>query len=162
MANSIAKYKCTYNIINTCTAELKIFVRHSYLILRLCRNTQCQQISISNTLIQEKMRINLQLFVLFFSVWLLSVLRGHSVFSSPPQRPMTSDFEGFLSQILSITFFPYLYYICIQKEPVFPFLMLSAKQGNYRYHFYNVFGMTRSLTGDWTRDLPHSKPALYH
>ena len=22
--------------------------------------------------------------------------------------------------------------------------------------------MTRSLTGDWIRDLPHSKPALYH
>ena len=22
--------------------------------------------------------------------------------------------------------------------------------------------MTRSLTGDWTLDLPHSKPALYH
>ena len=33
----------------------------------------------------------------------LSVLRGHSVSSSPQQRPMTSDFEGFLSQILSIT-----------------------------------------------------------
>ena len=31
----------------------------------------------------------------FFSVRLLSVLRGHSVFSSPPQRPMTSNFEGF-------------------------------------------------------------------
>ena len=30
-----------------------------------------------------------------FSVRLLSVLRGHSVFSSPPQRPMTSDFEEF-------------------------------------------------------------------
>ena len=44
----------------------------------------------------------------------------------------------------------------------FPFLMFSAKQGNYWYHFYNVFGMTRSLTGDWTRDLPHVKPALYH
>ena len=40
--------------------------------------------------------------------------------------------------------------------------MFSAKQGNYWYHFYNVFGMTQSLTGDWTRDLPHSKPALYH
>ena len=26
----------------------------------------------------------------------------------------------------------------------------------------NVFGMMRSLTGDKTRDLPHSKPALYH
>jgi len=25
--------------------------------------------------------------------------------------------------------------------------MLSAKQGNYWYHFYNVFGMTRSLIG---------------
>ena len=32
---------------------------------------------------------------IFFSVRLLSVLLGHSVFSSPPQRPMTSDFEGF-------------------------------------------------------------------
>ena len=48
------------------------------------------------------------------------------------------------------------------KEPVFPFLMLSAIQGNYWYHFYNVFGMMLFLTGDWTRDLPHSKPALYH
>ena len=35
-----------------------------------------------------------------------------------------------------------------QKEPVFPCLMSSAKQGNYWYHFYNVFGMMRSLTGD--------------
>ena len=33
--------------------------------------------------------------------------------------------------------------------------MFSAKQGQYWYHFYNVFGMTPSLTGDWTRDLPH-------
>jgi len=37
--------------------------------------------------------------------------------------------------------------------------MFSAKQVNYWYHFYNVFGMTRSLTGDWTWDL---KPALYN
>ena len=29
------------------------------------------------------------------------------VFLSPPQRPMTSDFEGFLYQILSITLFSY-------------------------------------------------------
>ena len=39
-------------------------------------------------------------------------------------------------------------------------LILSAKEGNYWYHSYNVFGMMRFLTGDWTRDLPHSKPAL--
>ena len=50
----------------------------------------------------------------------------------------------------------------IQKEPVFPFLMLSAKQESNWNHFYNVFDMTRSLTGDWTWDLPHSKPVLYH
>ena len=49
-------------------------------------------------------------------------MRGHSFFSSLPQQPMTFDLEGFLSQ----------------KEPVFPFLMLSAKQGNYWYNFYNV------------------------
>ena len=37
-----------------------------------------------------------------------SVLRGHSVFSSPPQRPMTSNIQGFLYQIVSITLFSYL------------------------------------------------------
>ena len=96
----------------------------------------------------------------FLAFDFLSVPRGHSVFSSPPQRPMTSDFKGFLSQILSITLFCAIF--ILEKEPVFPFLMLSAKQGNYWYHFYNVFGMARSLAGDWTQDLPHSKLALYH
>ena len=39
----------------------------------------------------------------------LSVLCVFLVFfSSPPQRPVTSEFEGFQSQILSITFFSYL------------------------------------------------------
>ena len=48
------------------------------------------------------------LFAIFFyrstfvgSVWSF-------VFSSPPQQPMTSDFEGFLYQILSITLLSYL------------------------------------------------------
>ena len=50
----------------------------------------------------------------------------------------------------------------MRKSQSFLFSMLSAKQGNYWYHFYNVFGMTQCLTGGWTRDLPHSKPALYH
>ena len=35
------------------------------------------------------------LFLSFCSVRFLSALRGHSVFSSPPQRPMTFDFDGF-------------------------------------------------------------------
>ena len=83
---------------------------------------------------------------LFFSNRLLLVLRGHSFFSSPPQRPMTSDFEGFfIPDFIHYIYFPIL---ILKKEPVFSFLMFSAKQGNYWYHFYNVVGMTRSLTGD--------------
>ena len=79
-------------------------------------------------------------------------------FSSPPQRPMTSDFEGFLYQILSITLLSYRN--SWEKALISLFLMSSAKQGNYWYHFYNVFGMTWSLTGDWTRDLQHSTTRL--
>ena len=108
----------------------------------------------------NKLMPDWMIFFLFFSVRLLSVLRGHSIFSSPPQRPMTSDFEGFsipdfIHYIIFLSYF-------LRKSQYFPFSMLSAKQGNYWYHFYNIFGMTRSLTGDWTRDPPHSKPALHH
>ena len=105
-------------------------------------------------------RRNIMMYFIFCSVRLLSVLRGHSGFSSPPQRPMTSDFEGF--SIPDFIHYIYSPILILEKEPVFPFLMLSAKQGNYLVPFYNVFGMTSSLTGDWTRDLPHSMPALYH
>jgi len=49
----------------------------------------------------------------------LSVLRGHSVFSSPPQCPVTTDFEGFsIPDFIHYIFFPIL---ILQKEPVFPF-----------------------------------------
>ena len=76
-------------------------------------------------------------------------------FPSPPQWPPTD----FYTRSYPLHYFLIL---ILEKEPVFPFSMLSAKQGKYWYHFHNVFGMTRSKTGDWTRDLPHSKPALYH
>ena len=69
-------------------------------------------------------------FLAFDFCWFCVVIR---VFSSPPHRPMTSDFERFLYQILSITLFSYLY--SLKKEPVFPFSMLSANQVNYWYHF---------------------------
>ena len=55
--------------------------------------------------------------VVVFSVRLLSVLRGHSVFSSPPQRSMTSDFEGF-----SIPDF----ILILEKEPVFSLLNVQC------------------------------------
>ena len=76
----------------------------------------------------------------FFSVRLLALLCGHSFFSSPPQQPMTSDFEGF--SIPDFIHYIYFYIFILEKEPVFPFLMFSAKQGHYWYHFYYVFGMT--------------------
>ena len=41
----------------------------------------------------------------FFSVRLFLDFAWSFVFSSLPQQPMTSDFEGFLYQILSITLF---------------------------------------------------------
>ena len=51
-------------------------------------------------------------FILLFFV----VIR---VFSSPPQRPMTSNFEGFpIPDFIHYIFFPIL---ILQKEPVFPF-----------------------------------------
>jgi len=60
---------------------------------------------------------------------------------------MTSDFKGVsIPDVIHYIYFPILN---LEKEPVFPFLMFSAKQGKYRY-CYNVFGMTRSLTGDFT------------
>ena len=82
------------------------------------------------------------------------------VFSSPLQRPMTSDLEGFsIPDVIHYIYFPILFF---WERASISIWMFSAKQGHYWYHFYNVFGMTRSLTGDWTRDIPHSKPALYH
>ena len=71
-------------------------------------------------------------------------------------RPTSKNFYPRFYPLLLFT------YLNSQKEPVFPFLMFSAKQGNCWYHFYKVFGMFWSLTGNWTRDLPHLKPALYH
>ena len=49
-------------------------------------------------------------------------------------------------------------FIFFEKELVFPFSMLSAKQGNYWYHFYNVFGMTWSFKFDCGLNPGH--PAL--
>ena len=60
----------------------------------------------------------------FFSVQLLSVLRGHTVFSSPPQRPMTSDFEGFsIPDFIHYIYFPIL---ILEKEPVYSLLNVQC------------------------------------
>ena len=53
---------------------------------------------------------------------------------------MTSDFEGF--SIPDFMHYIFLSMFILEKEPVFPFSMLSAKQGNYLVPFYTVFDMT--------------------
>ena len=63
----------------------------------------------------------LQLFLAFDFCRFCVVIRG---FSSPPQRPMTSDFEGFsIPDFIHYIYFPIF---ILEKEPVFPSSMLSA------------------------------------
>ena len=94
---------------------------------------------------------NVDLSNLFFSVRLLSVLRGHSFFY--PRH------NGQWLRRISITdFIHYIFcsILILEKEPVFPFWMFSAKQGHYWYHFYNVFWYDAVL--DW--GLNPGPPAL--
>jgi len=56
-----------------------------------------------------------QLKMIFFSVRLFSVLRGHWCFSSPPQRPMTSDFEGFYPRSYPLHFFPIFILVKVER-----------------------------------------------
>ena len=101
------------------------------------------------TVLLNKYFFYIELTTLFHTItWNILNLRGRHMFipATTAQRPMTSDFKGFsIPDFIHYIYFPIL---ILEKEPVFPFLMFSAKQGYYWYHFYNVFGMTRSLTGD--------------
>ena len=71
---------------------------------------------------------------LVFTVRLLSVMRDHSFFFPATTannlwlRVRRISFPDFIHSI-------FLSFLILQKEPVFPFLMLSVKQGNYWYHF---------------------------
>ena len=73
---------------------------------------------------------------------------------------MISNQGGYLPQGPHRLYYSYLLMFYWERASV-SLLIFSVKQGNYWYHF-NVFGVTRSLTQDWTRDLSHSMPALYH
>ena len=69
-----------------------------------------------NTILFPEMK-QMYFIQIYFSFRLLSVLCGHSVFPSPPQRPMTSDFEGFsIPDFIHYIYFPIL---ILEKEPVF-------------------------------------------
>ena len=73
--------------------------------------------------------------------------------------PATTANDLRLWRILYPRFYPlhlFSYLNSWERASIFPFLMFSAKQGNYWYHFNNVFGMTRSLT----EELNPGPPAL--
>ena len=77
---------------------------------------------------QKRPRMTSFILLLFFNVRLVSVLRGHSCFfPSPPQRPMTSNFEGFLFHIVSITFLSYLN--SSERTSIFPFQCWVLNKG---------------------------------
>ena len=84
-----------------------------------------------------------------FSVQLLSVLRGHSVFPSPPQRPMTSDFEGFLYQILSITLL-FLILIIFQTWFILQRLQNQNIEFILHVHFFIIL-MKRKLNVEYLK-----------
>ena len=91
-----------------------------------------------------KARFVTRFFLIYFCIPLLSVLRGHSFFHPchNGQWPLTS--RDSYPRFYPLHFLSYLYSSEIASISL---LMLSAKQGNYLYHFYNVFGMTRPLLG---------------
>ena len=63
--------------------------------------------------------------------------------------PATTANDLRLRRIFYARFYPlHLFsYLNSSERASISLLMLSAKQENYWYHFYNVFGMTRSLSG---------------
>jgi len=92
---------------------------------------------------EQLAKVTLYFFLAFDLCWFCVIIRGFFI-------PATTANDLRLRRISIPDFIHYIFcsILILQKEPVFHFLMPSAKQGNYWYHFYNVFGMTRSLTGD--------------
>ena len=92
-------------------------------------------------------------FFVFFSVRLLSVLRGHSFFSSPPQLPMTWLPRIFYPRFYPLHLFSYLNFW--ERASIECSVLNKGTTGT-------IFITSLVWRGPWTRDLPHLKPALYH
>mgnify|MGYP006890239555 CR=1 FL=1 len=115
-------YVILMNNLNMYKGESMRASKHLWLELT-CGNTSCPSYWITRPVYN---------FFSFFSVWLLSVLRGHSFFHPRHNGQLPSTSKDFYPRFYPLHFFPIL---ILQNEPAFPFLMLSAKQGNYWYHF---------------------------
>ena len=106
-------------------------------------------------------RINLKLFFLSFYELLKMVAQkkhlGHFLFEWTLNLYLFS-----LSTILEcIRYFSYLIFLSDRLFVGFVIRFFHPRH-NGQWPPTSNFGMTRSLTGDWIRNLLHSKPALYH
>ena len=104
----LKKCRQSYDFLLVCASNVQSF---TFTAIGQCQvqltKKQIDGLAVSQTLKHAVPLTGFAIFFIFFSVRLLSVLHGHLVFSPLPQRPMTSDFEGFLYQIVSITLFSY-------------------------------------------------------
>ena len=144
-----------YNLLSITATQTKSYSVHNTSNLQRIYNSdnsKCREQAVKTECTHRRkgkeevlcMDTGLTYFYFIFCVRLLSVLRGHSVSSSPPQRPMTSDFEGFsIPDFIHHIYCPVL--IFMSKSQYFPFWMLSAKQGNHWYHF----GTSLVWRGPW-------------
>ena len=64
------------------------------------------------------------------------ILKQGNTHRSLSQETTTNDLRLRRISIPDFIHYIFLLIFILQKEPVFHFLMLSAKQGNYWYHFY--------------------------
>ena len=80
------------------------------------------------------------LIFIFFSVRLLSVLRGHSVFHPRHNSQWPPTLKDFYPRFYPLHFFPYL---DSSERANVSFFMLSAKQGNYGVS--NVYGSCNEI-----------------
>ena len=132
------------------------------------KNTTIFDSIIPNTMYRSRKTENLShkkysccCFSFFFSIRLLSVLRGHSVFSSPPQRPMTSDIEGFsIPDCIHYIYFPIL---ILEKEPIIchshmgtPYVATSI----YILCRYCIFKLKWFILVYPIYRFPHHKPSI--
>ena len=130
----------------------KLSIHNQHIVYNCIFNVLCRIVSLLCNgvlyrlcLVLVKYALNEDFILAFDSCPFCVVIR---FFPSPPQRPMT---QSRLRRIKCTRSYPLHYFLILilEKEPVFPFSMLSAKQGNYWYHFYNVFSKKKE---DISRD----------
>ena len=118
--------------INTWFTNLNINDMHQKHLFKLILServflAECVCVCTSQCIISNTFYLFLFIFIHFLAIDCCRFCVVIRFFSPPPQRPMTSDFEGFLYQILSITLFSYLN--SWERGSIFPFQCWVLSKG---------------------------------